>query len=186
MIIHDRIWRKTIMIEIRFHGRGGQGSVTAAEILAKAAFKDGKYSQAFPFFGVERRGAPVMAFTRIADEPIDIRYQIYNPDYVLVLDDGLMNVVDIFSGIKKNSEVIINIDEEFNEDIDIPVHNIDATGIALDILGRNIVNTIILGYFAKKTQVVTIDSLIEVIKETFPGKVGELNAEATKKAYDMA
>ena len=75
------------MIEIRFHGRGGQGSVTAAEILAKAAFKDGKYVQAFPFFGVERRGAPVMAFTRIDDKPIDIRYQIYTPDYVLVLDD---------------------------------------------------------------------------------------------------
>lgn len=88
------------MIEIRFHGRGGQGAVTAAEILAKAAFKDGKYSQAFPFFGVERRGAPVMAFTRIDDKPIDLRYQIYNPDYVLVLDDGLLNVVDVFQESK--------------------------------------------------------------------------------------
>lgn len=173
------------MIEIRFHGRGGQGSVTAAEILAKAAFKDGKYAQAFPFFGVERRGAPVMAFTRIDDKPIDIRYQIYNPDYVLVLDDGLMTVTDVFSGAKENTEVIINIAEEFKEKKDIPVYSIDATGIALDMLGRNIVNTIILGYFAKKTQVVSIDSLIEVIKETFPGKVGELNAEATKKAYEM-
>ena len=173
------------MIEIRFHGRGGQGSVTAAEILAKAAFKDGKYAQAFPFFGVERRGAPVMAFTRIDDKPIDIRYQIYNPDYVLVLDDGLMSVTDVFSGAKENTEVIINIAQEFKENKDIPVYSIDATGIALDMLGRNIVNTIILGYFAKKTQVVSIDSLIEVIKETFPGKVGELNAEATKKAYEM-
>ena len=174
------------MIEIRFHGRGGQGSVTAAEILAKAAFKDGKYSQAFPFFGVERRGAPVMAFTRIDDKPIDIRYQIYNPDHVLVLDSGLMNVVDIFSGVKENSDVIINTNEKIDSDVDIPIYNIDATGIAVDMLGRNIVNTIILGYFAKKTQVVTIDSLIEVIKETFPGKVGELNAEATRKAYEMA
>lgn len=173
------------MIEIRFHGRGGQGSVTAAEILAKAAFKDGKYVQSFPFFGVERRGAPVMAFTRIDDKPIDIRYQVYNPDYVLVLDDGLMNVVDVFSGIKPNTEVIINIAEELVADVDVPIHNIDATAVALEMLGRNIVNTIILGYFAKKTQVVSIDSLIEVIKETFPGKVGELNAEATKKAYEM-
>ena len=164
------------MIEIRFHGRGGQGSVTAAEILAKAAFKDGKYVQSFPFFGVERR---------IDDKPIDIRYQVYNPDYVLVLDDGLMNVVDVFSGIKENTEVIINIAEEFKGSGEHPVHSIDATGIALDLLGRNIVNTIILGYFAKKTNVVSIESLIEVIKETFPGKVGELNAEATKKAYDM-
>lgn len=173
------------MIEIRFHGRGGQGAVTAAEILAKAAFKDGKYVQAFPFFGVERRGAPVMAFTRIDDKPIDIRYQIYNPDYVLVLDDGLINVVDVFSRLKENSEVIINIADEYKAKTNTPVYSIDATGIALEILGRNIVNTIILGYFAKKTQIVSIDALIDVIKETFPGKVGELNAEATKKAYDM-
>ena len=173
------------MIEIRFHGRGGQGSVTAAEILAKAAFKDGKYSQAFPFFGVERRGAPVMAFTRIDDKPIEIRYQIYNPDYVLVLDDGLMNVVDVFSGIKDNTEVMINIPEEFKGSGEHEVYSMDATGLALEMLGRNIVNTIILGYFAKKTGIVSIDSLLEVIKETFPGKVGELNVEATKKAYDM-
>lgn len=126
-----------------------------------------------------------MAFTRIDDKPIDIRYQVYNPDYVLVLDDGLMNVVDVFSGIKENTEVIINIAEEFKGSGEHPVHSIDATGIALDLLGRNIVNTIILGYFAKKTHVVSIESLIEVIKETFPGKVGELNAEATRKAYDM-
>ena len=126
-----------------------------------------------------------MAFTRIDDKPIDIRYQVYNPDYVLVLDDGLMNVVDVFSGIKENTEVIINIAEEFKGSGEHPVHSIDATGIALGLLGRNIVNTIILGYFAKKTNVVSIESLIEVIKETFPGKVGELNAEATKKAYDM-
>ena len=173
------------MIEIRFHGRGGQGAVTAAEILAKAAFLDGKYVQAFPFFGVERRGAPVMAFTRIDDQPVEIRYQVYNPDYVLVLDDGLMNVVDVFSGLKENSEVIINLAEEYKAATTHKVHTIDATGIALDMLGRNIVNTIILGYFAKKTGVVSLDSLIQVIKETFPGKVGELNAEATKKAYEM-
>mgnify|MGYP003294807322 FL=1 len=172
------------MIEIRFHGRGGQGSVTAAEILAKAAFKDGKYVQAFPFFGVERRGAPVMAFTRIDEKPIEIRYQIYNPDYVLVLDEGLLNVVDVFSGIKDNTEVIINT-ETFEGSGAHKVHSIDATGIALDMLGRNIVNTIILGYFAKKTNLVTIESLVEVIKETFPGKIGELNADATKKAYEM-
>ena len=173
------------MIEIRFHGRGGQGSVTAAEILAKAAFKDGKYVQSFPFFGVERRGAPVMAFTRIDDKPIDLRYQIYNPDYVLVLDDGLMNVVDVFSGIKDDSEIIINIPEKYKGSGKHNIYSIDATGIALDLLGRNIVNTIILGYFAKKTQEVSIESLIEVIKETFPGKVGELNAKATQKVYEM-
>jgi len=126
-----------------------------------------------------------MAFTRIDEKPIDLRYQIYNPDYVLVLDDGLMNVVDVFSGIKDNTEVIINIPEEYKGTGEHNIYSIDATGIALDLLGRNIVNTIILGYFAKKTQAVSIESLVEVIKETFPGKIGELNAEATRKAYEM-
>ena len=172
------------MIEIRFHGRGGQGAVTAAEILAKAAFKDGKYVQAFPFFGVERRGAPVMAFTRIDDKPIEMRYQIYSPDHVLVLDDGLLNGVDVFSGIKDNSKLIINT-ENYKGKHEEKVISIDATGVALEMLGRNIVNTIILGYFAKKTQIVSIESLLEVIGETFPGKIGELNVEATKKAYEI-
>ena len=125
-----------------------------------------------------------MAFTRIDDKPIDLRYQVYNPDYVLVLDEGLLNVVDVFSGIKDNTEVTINT-ESFEGSGEHAVHSIDATGIALDMLGRNIVSTIILGYFAKKTGAVSIESLLEVIKETFPGKVGELNVEATKKAYEM-
>ncbi|MDL2246617.1 pyruvate ferredoxin oxidoreductase subunit gamma [Methanobrevibacter sp. OttesenSCG-928-K11] len=173
------------MIEIRFHGRGGQGAVTAAEILAKAAFKDGKYSQAFPFFGVERRGAPVMAFTRIDDKPIQIRYQVYTPNYVLVLDDGLTNVVDVFSGLQDGGSVIINTNNDIETKESASVYDIDATGIALDMLGKNIVNTIILGYLAKKTNIVSIESLIEVIKEVFPGKIGESNAKATLKAYEM-
>ena len=103
------------MIEIRFHGRGGQGAVTAAEILAKAAFEDGKYCQAFPFFGAERKGAPVMAFTRISDKPIKKRYQVYNPDYVIVLDETLLEAVDVLSGLKEEGKVIINS----NNDVDL-------------------------------------------------------------------
>mgnify|MGYP002519686701 CR=1 FL=1 len=147
--------------------------------------KDGKYSQAFPFFGVERRGAPVMAFTRIDSEPINLRYQVYNPDHVIVLDDGLLSVVDVYSGLKEDGEVIINTHEKV-ESASHKVFDVDATGIALEILGVNIVNTIILGYFAKKTGEVSIESLIEVIKETFPGPIGEKNAVAAQKAYDMA
>ena len=173
------------MIEIRFHGRGGQGAVTAAEILAKAAFEDGKFSQAFPFFGVERRGAPVMAFTRIDSKPIEVRYQVYNPRYVMVLDDGLLNVVDVYSGVDKDGEVIINTTKELTSN-EVNVFNIDATGIALDNLGRNIVNTIILGCFAKRTGEVSIESILKVIKETFPGKVGEKNATECQNAYDLA
>jgi pyruvate ferredoxin oxidoreductase gamma subunit len=171
------------MIEIRFHGRGGQGSVTAAEILAKAAFEDGKYSQAFPFFGVERRGAPVMAFTRIDDKPIEIRYQVYNPNYVIVLDDGLLDVVDVFSGLKDDGEVIINTT---NQKVSTKgnISSIDATGIALDNLGVPIVNTVMLGSFAKKSGEVSLDSIISVIKQTFSGKIGEKNAKAAEIAYN--
>ena len=174
------------MIEIRFHGRGGQGAVTAAEILAKAAFEDGNYSQAFPFFGVERRGAPVMAFTRIDDEPIQVRYQVQNPDYVIVLDDGLINVVDIFSGVKDTSKIIINTHHKDNlpKNDNQEIYDIDATGIALENLGVPIVNTIMLGSFSKKSGEVSLDSIIKVINETFPGKLGEKNSNAAKIAYD--
>ncbi|HIP35033.1 MAG TPA: pyruvate ferredoxin oxidoreductase, partial [Methanothermococcus okinawensis] len=96
------------MIEIRFHGRGGQGAVTAAKILAKAAFYDGKYSQGFPFFGVERRGAPVMAFTRIDHKKIIVRSQVYNPDYVVVQDATLLDTVNVVEGLKKDGIVIVN------------------------------------------------------------------------------
>jgi len=174
------------MIEVRFHGRGGQGAVTAAEILAKAAFEDGKYCQAFPFFGVERRGAPVMAFTRIDDQPIRRRYQVYNPDYVVVLDDGLLEVVDVFSGLKNGGKVIINTANGVETTEDAEIHKVDATGIALDILGVPIVNTILLGAFAGVTSTVSIESIIKIIKETFSGQVGEKNAKAARLAYDAA
>jgi len=173
------------MIEIRFHGRGGQGAVTAAEILAKAAFQDGKYSQAFPFFGVERRGAPVLAFSRIDDKPIRQRYQVYEPNYVIVQDDGLLKVVDVFSGLKKRGKVILNTKNSVEVKEEYDVYKIDATGIALDILGVPIVNTVMLGAFAAATGEVSLDSIIKIIKETFPGKIGEKNAEAAKIAYNQ-
>lgn len=172
------------MIEIRFHGRGGQGAVTAAEILAKAAFEDGKYCQAFPFFGAERKGAPVMAFSRINDRPIRRRYQVYNPDYVIVLDDTLLEAVDVLSGLKEGGKVIVNTKDDINFGENVESYDIDATGIALDVLGLPIVNTVMLGSFASVTGAVSLDSIINVIKETFPGKIGEKNAEAAKIAYE--
>ena len=173
------------MIEIRFHGRGGQGAVTAAEILAKAAFEDGKYCQAFPFFGAERKGAPVMAFSRINNKPIRRRYQVYNPDYVIVLDETLLEAVDVLSGIKENGKVIINTIKNINLGENINSYSIDATGIALDVLGVPIVNTVMLGAFASVTGVVSLDSVIKVTKETFPGKIGEKNAKAAEIAYEQ-
>jgi pyruvate ferredoxin oxidoreductase gamma subunit len=176
------------MKEIRVHGRGGQGSVTAAELLAIAAFSDGKFSQAFPAFGVERRGAPVQAFTRIGDKPIRLRSQIYEPDYVIVQDPTLIDVVDVASGMDENGIVIINSDfnpEDFNLDTDAKIMTVDATKIALDIIGRPIVNTILLGAFAGATDEINPESIKEAVKERFPGKIGDKNAEAVQKAYDM-
>lgn len=175
------------MIEIRFHGRGGQGAVTAAEILAKAVFDEGKYTQAFPSFGVERRGAPVTAFARISDQPIRRRYQIYEPKYVVVLDETLANVVNLTSGLKEDGSVLINTERTSIpslEEQNIDTHEVDATKIALDNIGRNIVNTIMLGYLSAKTGVVSIDSLLKTIDETFSGKIAKSNIKATEYVYN--
>jgi pyruvate ferredoxin oxidoreductase gamma subunit len=174
------------MQEIRIHGRGGQGSVTAAELLAQAAFKDGKYSQAFPAFGVERRGAPVQAFARIADVKIRTRAQIYKPDIIIVQDSTLLEVVDVFSGLKDDGMAIINTKREGEElDIDHPatIITVDATGLALKHLGRPITNTTMLGAFAGATGLVNIDSLVDMIRERFPGDLGEKNVAAIRDAY---
>jgi pyruvate ferredoxin oxidoreductase gamma subunit len=172
------------MFEVRFHGRGGQGSVTAAELLAIAAFMDGKYSQAFPIFGVERRGAPVQAFCRIDDVPIRLRSQVYNPDMVVVQDASLMSDLNVLEGIKKNGSVIVNTSKHPSE-LNINAYQIktvDATQLALEIIGKPIVNTIMLGAVSR-LGVVTLDSIIKSIKHKFNGKIRDLNIEAVKKAY---
>ncbi len=174
------------MKEVRIHGRGGQGSVTAAELLAVAAFEDGKYSQAFPFFGVERRGAPVTAFTRLSDKKIRLRSQVYEPDYVIVQDATLIGAVDVTAGLKPGGVVIVNSEKSADEiglDKQIDVRTIDATGIALEIIGRPIVNTTLLGAFAGATGEISIDSIKNSVLARFPGKVGELNVQAAEKAY---
>ncbi|ABR56857.1 pyruvate ferredoxin oxidoreductase subunit gamma [Methanococcus aeolicus] len=171
------------MIEVRFHGRGGQGAVTAAQLLAKATFIDGNFAQAFPFFGVERRGAPVIAFTRIDDKKIRIRSQIYEPDYVVVQDPSLLDSIDVKSGLKEGGKIIINTTKDIKfEGYD--VFCVDATGIALDVLGLPIVNTSILGAFAGVTGEVSIEALKEAIMDSFPKKLAEKNAKAAEVAYN--
>ncbi len=175
------------MKEIRIHGRGGQGSVTAAEIIAVAGFEDKKYSQAFPAFGVERRGAPVMAFVRIADQPIRVRSQIYNPDYVLVQDVTLLDVVDVAAGLKPDGKIIINTDrpkEKLKLKTEAQVVTIDATKIAMEILGRPIVNTIMLGAFCGATGQVSLESMNAAVSERFKGELGRKNLAAIKEAYE--
>jgi len=172
------------MIEVRFHGRGGQGVVTSANILAIAAFKEGKYCQAFPFFGTERRGAPVVSFARIDDEFIKTREQIYNPDYVIVLDSTLLDVVDVTKGLKDNGMVIINTNKKVSLRTNSQVKAVDATAIALEVIGKPFVNTPMIGALVGATNIVKLDSVAEVIKERFPEEIAQKNIEAVKKTYE--
>ncbi|MCK4717488.1 MAG: 2-oxoacid:acceptor oxidoreductase family protein [Thermoplasmata archaeon] len=178
------------MIEIRFHGRGGQGAVIASKLLAEAAFREGKEVSAFPYFGVERRGAPVTAFTRIDDRPIRIKSQIYRPDYVIVLDPSLLKSVDVSAGLKEGGLVVVNSSRPLDElKREVGVDNmvaVDATQIAIEhrLGSRNapIVNSAILGAFAKASGLVKIGSVIDSILENAPAKKEE-NAGAAKDAY---
>lgn len=176
------------MFEIRFHGRGGQGSVTASKILALAAFNEGKYVISFPFFGTERRGAPVTAFTRIDEEPILLKTQIYNPDAVVILDSYVMSSSDVTSGVSSEGYMIINTEKKPSEiEGNFRVATVDATGIATRLgLGDRtnpIINTAMIGAFAKATGIVGRESVIGAVKELSPGKKEE-NAKAAAEAYD--
>ena len=178
------------MLEIRFHGRGGQGSVIAAELLARAAFREGKHVQSFPFFGVERRGAPVTAFSRIDDRPIRRRTGITTPDVVIVLDSGLIKTVAVTAGAKPGGLLLVNTDRP-PELLGLPfngrVATVDATSVAiahgLGSRTQPIVNTSILGAFAKVGGVVKIDSVVAAIRDSVPAKREE-NAAAAMDAYD--
>lgn len=178
------------MIEIRFHGRGGQGAVVASKLLASAFFKEGKSVQSFPAFGVERRGAPVMAFLRIDDERIKLRTNIYQPDHIVVLDPTLIEVVDVTGGLKPDGWVLINSDRhprELRVFSSFRVATIDASRIAVkNRLGSRtqpIVNTAILGAFSRATGLVRIEAVVESIEESAPTKKEE-NVQAALEAYE--
>jgi len=171
------------MIEIRLHGRGGQGAVTAAEVLAVAAFKDGKQSQAFPKFGPERSGAPVEAYCRIDSKFINLRTQVYNPTHLVVLDPTLVSVVDVTKGLTRDGIIVMNSDTKPKIDSH-KVYMVHASKIATEVLGKPIVNTAMLGAFAKATKLVSLESILEAIRERFSGELAEKNAKAIKRAYD--
>jgi len=178
------------MIEIRFHGRGGQGAVVASHILARAAAAEGKDVQSFPYFGVERRGAPVTAFTRIDDKHIHLKSQIYEPDYVIVLDPFLMDYIDVTEGLKPGGSLLINSHkrpEEISLDWTGNIHTLNATRIALDHkLGSPaapIINTSILGAVPKLIGMVSWESLSETIRTTVPVKK-DANVQAARVAYE--
>jgi pyruvate ferredoxin oxidoreductase gamma subunit len=174
------------VIEIIFHGRGGQGAVTSAEMLALAAISEGKYAQAFPSFGPERRGAPVVAFARIDSKPIRLRTKIYRPDVAVVLDPSLLSIVSPANGIKEGGVLVINthksiadLRREFGYSVNLAV--VDATAIAKEILGLPITNTTMLGALLAAMEVVKEEHLIEPLKNRF-GRIAEKNINAMKKA----
>ena len=188
------------MIEIRLHGRGGQGAVTAANILATAAFEGGKQSQSFPTFGVERRGAPVESYVRISDKQINIRSQIYEPDMLIVLDPSLLREDAIFRGLKKGGIIVANTSSDFKRAGHKTIC-VDATSLANDILGRPITNTAMLGAFAAASNLVPLKALTNSLGKAFgsksvqlpeckeepamlKGKILEKNKVLVKRAYE--
>jgi pyruvate ferredoxin oxidoreductase gamma subunit len=175
------------LIEIRFHGRGGQGAVTASRVLAIAAFLEGHHSQSIPMYGTERRGAPVTAFVRIGDKNKMIRSLVHNPDYVVILDPLLRNTVNVTEGLKPNGTVVINsstLPEEIEFTQEYKVVTVDATKVALETIGRPITNTAILGAFSKGTGEVRLESLIDAIKMEMSGRMADTNIKALEQAYN--
>ena len=178
------------MIEIRFHGRGGQGTVVASILLAKAFFQAGYFAQSFPFFGVERRGAPVEAYLRLDKSKILIRTNVYTPDHVVVLDHTLLGSVDVTHGLKQGGVILINAKKgsiEMKEFTGYRLAVVDATKIALrNNVGTRthpIVNTSLMGALSKILGMPPMDAVTSVIRKEVPGKPDE-NSKAAEEAYD--
>ncbi|HTU86351.1 MAG TPA: 2-oxoacid:acceptor oxidoreductase family protein [Solirubrobacteraceae bacterium] len=180
------------MFEIRIHGRGGQGVVTAAELLSVAAFDEGRHAQAFPSFGSERTGAPVVSFCRLDDSPIRAHDPILDPDAVIIIDPTLLHQVDVFSGLSTDGYVLINTARSLGE---LGLHElagqlragraqtVPATQLARELLGRPLPNAAVLGGFAALSGAVTLGSVTAAVRARFSGAVGEGNAAAAERAF---
>jgi len=182
-----------MMFQVRIHGRGGQGVVTAAEMLSIAAFREGRHAQAFPSFGSERTGAPVVAFCRIADKEIRLREPIMQPDALIIQDPTLLHQVDVFSGLAPEGYILINTTRslealgvgEFVKDFHAErICTVPATEIALKHVGRPLPNAALLGGFAALSNRISVESVVAAIHEKFPGKVAKANAAAAVEACE--
>ncbi len=176
------------MVEIRFHGRGGQGAVTSAELTALAAIDEGKFAQAFPSFGPERRGAPVMAFVRVSDTQIRTREKVYNPDVVVVLDPSLLQIVNVEAGLKEGGLVILNTKksaEEVRKETGLKARLalVDASKIAMETMRVPITNTTMLGALIKGAGLLGIEALRAPIQNRF-GPIAEKNLKACQRAFE--
>jgi pyruvate ferredoxin oxidoreductase gamma subunit len=180
------------VFQVRIHGRGGQGVVTAAELLSVAAFDEGKHAQAFPTFGSERTGAPVVSFCRIDDEPIRIREPIAEPDALIVQDPTLIHQVDLFSGLGPEAFVLVNSSRDFAE-LGLAelgerfrrerLLTVPATALAREHVGRPLPNAVLLGGFAAFARVVSVEAVAKAIRDRFPGKLGEANVAGAEAAH---
>ena len=182
------------MFEVRIHGRGGQGVVTAAELLSVAAFAEGRHAQAFPSFGSERTGAPVVAFVRIADREIRVREPVMTPDALVVQDPTLLHQVDVFAGVHEHGYVLINaarplaelqIDEALQRIHPARALAIPATELAREHLGRPLPNVALLGGLAALTGIVGLDAVAEAIRERFPAGLADGNIAAATAAHEL-
>jgi pyruvate ferredoxin oxidoreductase gamma subunit len=180
------------MLEVRIHGRGGQGVVTAAELLSLAAFVEGRHAQAFPSFGSERTGAPVVSFCRIHDKPIRLREPIAEPDVLIVQDPTLLHQVAVFSGLRPDGYILINTERTF-EELGIGelatrfrrerLLTVPATELAREHLGRPLPNAVLLGGFAALTGLISLAALEQAIREKFAGRLADGNAAAAEAAF---
>jgi len=180
-----------MMTEVRLHGRGGQGVVSAAQLIADAAVLEGKNVQAFPEFGAERSGAPIAAYARVSEEPIEIHSFIRSPDVVVVVDRSMAHLGSTTSGLRSQGHFICNFDgsaQLLRTQLDlgdqVNVTTLDATGIALKCIGRDFPNTPMLGALVRCTRIVSFDSMVKVLNERFKGKVGLSNQEALRMGYE--
>jgi pyruvate ferredoxin oxidoreductase gamma subunit len=183
------------MFEIRLHGRGGQGVVTAAELLSVAAFDEGKHAQATPSFGSERMGAPVVSFCRIDDTAIRLREPILEPDAVIIQDPTLLHSINVFSGLNPEGYILINSTRSCQElgiaefAARFPPHhvcNVEATDLAMKHIGRPVPNAALLGGFAAISKLIAFESVAKAIREKFPGPIGDANVAAAREAYEIA
>jgi pyruvate ferredoxin oxidoreductase gamma subunit len=182
------------MFQVRFHGRGGQGVVTAAELLAEAAFTEGRHAQAFPSFGSERMGAPVMSFCRIDDKPIRTHEPVTEPDALIIQDPTLLHQAELFAGLGREGYVLVNSARSFGElgldEFAAGFHQdrllvVPASALAMTHLGRPLPGAPLLGGFAALTGMVGLDSVVAAINGKFSGQVAEGNAEAARAAFDF-
>jgi pyruvate ferredoxin oxidoreductase gamma subunit len=173
------------MIEIRIHGRGGQGNVVAAYLLATAAIEEGRYGQAFPAFGAERRGAPVVAFTRIADRPIQRRCQVREPAFLIVQDQALLQVPGVTDGLRPGGRILVNSSRpsaELSAELGKEVASLPATALATQILGRPVPNTALLSAFLTLTEILPREALVRSLGQRFKGAVLERNTQLIEAA----